>query len=606
MDPGRPFRAACEEPVVALKSDFKIPEVARKALAQARPLLAQAAWFSLAANLLMLTGPLYMLQLYDRVLASRSGMTLIVLTLLMIALYAAFGIIDFARTALVGRAAARIDAALSDPTFNASVDAARISTPQAGETPLKDLRTIRQAIGSQALLAFFDAPFAPIFLLLVFMLHWLLGVVALIGAAALFTLAVLNERQTRQSLQGALEAASASEAAMSGILRNAASADAMGMRTALGGVWRGHAARSASAGAEAGDKINAFAAATKTVRMLLQSLILATGAFLAIRQDVTPGVMIAASIIAARALAPVEQAIGQWRLLGTSLASWRRLQSFLESAPQATDKISLPAPTGHLKLDRVYCQPAGAKKPVLKGISVEALPGEALGVIGPSGAGKSTLARAMAGVERVVSGDVRLDGADLLTWRRDEVGRHIGYLPQESELFEGTIAQNIARFESDAPDAKVIAAATAAGAMQMILSLPDGFETPIGERGARLSVGQRQRIGLARALYGDPMLVILDEPNANLDSEGEAALSNAILALKQRRATVIVVAHRPSAITHVDKLLMLVDGETRAFGPRDEVLNKIAPGRVAAIGGARKAPETESNAASGRTNDGAA
>ena len=580
---------------MAAKNEFNIPEIAREALNQARPLLVQAGWFSLASNLLMLTGPLYMLQLYDRVLSSRSGTTLVVLTLLMVALYAAFGLLEFARTALVGRAAARIDTVLSDPTFNAAVDAARISTPQAGETPLKDLKTLRQTIGSQALLAFFDAPFTPVFLALVFLMHWMLGLVAIAGAAVLFTLAILNERQTRQSLQAALEASAASEASMSGILRNASSADAMGMRRALGAIWFNHAGRAARASSEAADRINAYAAATKTVRMLLQSMILAAGAYLAIMQEVTPGVMIAASIIAARALAPVEQAIGQWRLFGTSIAAWRRLKSFLESAPKQSDKIALPPPSRHLKLDRVFCQPAGAKKPVLKGVSVEALPGEALGIIGPSGAGKSTLARAMVGVERVVSGEVRLDGADLMTWSREEVGAHIGYLPQESELFEGTIRENIARFRKDAPDDAVIAAATAAGAMQLILGLPDGFETPIGERGARLSVGQRQRIGLARALYGDPALVVLDEPNSNLDAEGEAALSNAILALKQRQAMVVVVAHRPSAITHVDKLLMLVDGEVRAYGPRDEVLNKIAPGRVASIGGARKPVEQDSH-----------
>jgi len=588
---------------VAARQQLQVPEVAREAFAQARPLLARAAWLSLAVNLLMLTGPIYMLQLYDRVLASRSGMTLLVLTLLIVGLYAAYAVLEFVRTALVGRAAARFDAALSGPAFNAAVDAARISSSQAGETPIKDLKTLRQTIGSQALLSFFDAPFAPIFLVLVFMLHWVLGVVSLLGAATLVTLAVMNERQTRKALGVALEASTAGDAAMSGILRNASATDAMGMRRALQAIWSKHAVRSANAAAEAADRINGFSAATKAARMLLQSLILGVGALLAINQQVTPGVMIAASIIAARALAPIEQAVGQWRLFGTSIAAWKRLQSFLESAPKRSDKISLPAPVGHLKLDRVFCQPAGARKPVLKGVTVEALPGEALGIIGPSGAGKSTLARAMVGVERVVSGDIRLDGADLMTWNREEVGRHIGYLPQETELFEGSIADNIARFSAVRDDDAVIKAATAAGAMQMILALADGFETQIGERGSRLSVGQRQRIGLARALYGDPTLVVLDEPNSNLDAEGEAALSSAILALKERKATVVVVAHRPSAITHVDKLLMLVDGETRAFGPRDEVLNKIAPGRIAAIGGARKAPEMDANANANRSTD---
>lgn len=585
------------------KAKAALPEEAKAAIEAARPPLARAAWFSLAVNLLVLTGPIYMLQLYDRVLASRSVATLAVLTLLVVGLFIAYGFLEFARTALVARAAARFDAALSPRAFSAAVDAARISTTQAGETPLKDLKTLRQAMGSQALIAFFDAPFTPVFLVLVFLMHWALGLVAVLGAAALIVLAILNERQSRKSLAAALEAQSASEAAMTGILRNASAADAMGMRGALQKIWAGHATKSSDAGAQAGDRINAYSAATKATRMLLQSLILCVGALLAVFGQVTPGAMIASSIIAGRALAPVESAIGQWRLFGTSIAAWKRLRTFLESAPKETAKISLPAPAGHIKLDRVYCQPAGAKKPVLKNVTVEALPGEALGVIGPSGAGKSTLARAMVGVERVISGEVRLDGADLLTWNREEVGRHIGYLPQESELFEGTIADNIARFRADRSDDAVIRAATAAGAMQMILALPDGFETEMGERGARLSVGQRQRIGLARALYGEPALVVLDEPNSNLDAEGEAALSNAILALKERKATVVVVAHRPSAITHVDKLLMLVDGETRAFGPRDEVLNKIAPGRVAAIAPARKAPETEQNAQASRSSD---
>jgi PrtD family type I secretion system ABC transporter len=578
------------------KPKTTLPEEARAAIEAARPPLTQAAWFSLAANLLVLTGPIYMLQLYDRVLASRSVSTLAVLTLLVVGLFIAYGVLEFARTALVARAAARFDAALSPRAFSAGVDAARISTTQAGETPLKDLKTLRQTMGSQAMLAFFDAPFTPFFLVLVFLMHWALGLVAVLGAAVLIALAILNERQSRAALTAALEAQSASDAAMSGILRNAAATDAMGMRGALQRIWAGHAARSSDSGSEASDRINAYAAATKATRMLLQSLILCVGALLAVFGQVTSGAMIASSIIAGRALAPVESAIGQWRLFGTSIAAWKRLKSFLETAPKETDKISLPAPLGVLRLDRVFCQPAGAKKAVLKSVTVEALPGEALGIIGPSGAGKSTLARAMVGVERVISGEVRLDGADLMTWNREEVGRHIGYLPQESELFQGTIAENIARFRADRNDDAVIKAATAAGAMQMILALPDGFETEIGERGARLSVGQRQRIGLARALYGDPALVVLDEPNSNLDAEGETALSNAILALKERKATVVVVAHRPSAITHVDKLLMLVDGETRAFGPRDEVLNKIAPGRVQAIGPVRKAPETETNA----------
>ncbi len=583
-------------------NDPALTGAVREAIDAARPLMVRAAWFSLGVNLLMLTGPLYMLQLYDRVLASRSGMTLLVLTLLVIGLYAAMGVLDLARTALVARAAGRFDSRLSTPAFNAAIDAARLSSPRSGETPLKDLRPIRQTVGSTAVLAFFDVPFTPIYLLLVFMLHWALGLLALIGAGLLVVLAVLNERSSRNALKSAMEATSASEAAVSGILRNASTADAMGMRPALRKIWWSHSSRSALAGADAADRISAYTAATKASRLLLQSLILGLGAYLAIRQQVTPGVMIAASIIAARALAPVELAIGNWRLFGSAFAAWRRLSKFLAAAPVEQDRVSLPAPTGHLRLEKVFLQPAGAKKPVVKNASLEARPGEALGLIGPSGAGKSTLARAMVGVERMVAGEIRLDGADLTTWNRTEVGRYIGYLPQESELFDGTIAENISRFAEGASDETIVAAATLAGAMPLILGLSDGFETQIGDHGSRLSVGQRQRIGLARALYGDPKLVVLDEPNSNLDAEGEAALSNAILALKQRGAAVVIVAHRPSAITHVDKLVMLVDGEMRAYGPRDDVLNKIAPGRVAAIGGGRRSVEPDSDAGPNRSN----
>jgi PrtD family type I secretion system ABC transporter len=580
---------------------LKLTNEMRAGVAAARPLVVRAAAFSAAVNLLMLTGPLYMLQLYDRVLASRSLPTLAVLTLLIVGLYAAMGVLDFVRSALIARAAARFDREIGEDAFNAAVDGARHSGGQAGDAPLKDLRAIRQAVGSSAITAFFDAPFAPFYLALVFLMHWALGLTATIGAAILVALAIMNERASRRALQTALESGAAGDAAIAAILRNAATADAMGMRGALKRAWLTHASKSQRSNAEAGDHINSFSAATRASRMLLQSIILGVGALLVIAQATTPGVMIAASIITGRALAPLEQSISQWRLIGAAIAAWRRLEKFLAAAPKRTEKITLPRPQGNLRLDRVYVQPALAKKPIIKGVSLEVRPGEAIGIVGPSGAGKSTLARAMVGVERVISGEVRLDGADLLAWNRDDIGPHIGFLPQEAELFAGTVAQNIARFDPAASDAEIIAAAQAAGAMAMILALPDGFETEVGERGQRLSVGQRQRIGLARALFREPALVVLDEPNANLDSEGDLALSNAILALKRRGAAVVIIAHRPSAIAHVDRLLMLADGEPRAYGPRDDVLNKIAPG-VAAIGGARRAADTDPNVAASRSN----
>lgn len=561
----------------------------RSAIGEAKPLLLRVIWFSFAVNILMLTGPLYMLQLYDRVLASQSGETLFVLTLLVVILMAAMGALDFVRNGLMSRAAYRFDAKLNDPSFDAAVSATLQSSVSAGNAPLRDLRTIKQTISAPAMLAFFDAPWTPFFLIIIFMMHWLLGVVALLGAVVLITLAIFNERSSRSMLSEAVAESAASETVSGGVLRNASATDAMGMRGALRQRWAHHAKRAAFSTTTASDRIAGFTAATKSGRLLLQSLILGTGAMLAINQEVTPGIMIAASIISARALAPIELAIGQWRLFGNGIAAFKRLEKFLAAAPKQEEHVSLPAPKGHLSLSRIIVQPATAKKPIIRGVSVEALPGEALGLIGPSGAGKSTLARAMVGVERVIAGDVRLDGADLLTWDRAEVGKYIGYLPQETELFDGTIKENIARFDKSANDDEVVVAAQAAGALQLILSLPDGFQTRIGERGQNLSVGQRQRIGLARALFRDPVLVVLDEPNANLDSEGDAALSNAIRDLKERQATVIIVAHRPSAITHVDKLLMIIDGEPRAYGPRDEVLNKIAPGQISPIGGARKA-----------------
>lgn len=583
-----------------VKQGAEISAEMREAIEAARPLLVKAALFSAGVNILMLTPSIYMLQIYDRVLSSRSETTLFFITLLVVGFYLVMALLDFVRTALIARAAARFDARLADAAFNASVEGARLSGGQAGDAPLKDLRTIRQAVGSSAITAFFDAPFAPFYLLLVFMLHWALGLTALIGAAVLIVLAILNERASRDALKTALESGSMSDRSMAAILRNAAVTDSMGMRSALKKTWNTHALLSQASNTAAGDAINLYGSATKAGRMLLQSLILGVGAILVIEQATTPGVMIAASIISGRALAPVEQSIGQWRLIGAALAAWKRLEGFLKAAPKQTEKISLPAPSGHLRIDKLYVQPALAKKPIVKNVSVEVKPGEALGIIGPSGAGKSTLARAMVGVERIVSGEVRLDGADLLTWNRDEVGRHIGYLPQEAELFSGTVAQNIARFEATATDDEVIAAAQAAGAMQLILSLPEGFETDVGDRGQRLSVGQRQRVGLARAMFRDPALIVLDEPNANLDTEGDIALLNAIVGMKKRGAAVVVVAHRPSAITHVDRLLLLVDGEARALGPRDEMIAKLSPG-VPSIAGGKKPAETESNVVANRT-----
>ncbi|MGE0117242.1 MAG: type I secretion system permease/ATPase [Dongiaceae bacterium] len=552
------------------------------ALKAARRLLLHAGLLSFFLNILMLTGPLYMLQIYDRVLASRSQETLAVITLLILGLFAAMAILDFARGALLARAGDAFEAGLKDLTFNLAMDAARGGAP-AAEQPLKDLRQIRRFVASPALAAVFDAPWTPLFLAVVFLMHWLLGVVALTGLAALLVIAVVNERASRKANIAAQATAAEADRLAIAAFRNAAAADAMGLRGKLRVRWRALGEQANDSAATASDRIGGLTAASKAGRLFLQSAILGTGAFLAIKGMVSPGVMIAASIIAGRALAPIESVTGQWQGFALAAISFKRLRAFVGGAKELPAPTALPAPAGVLRVDKLYCRPAPAARPVLKGISFELVAGETLGIVGPSAAGKSTLARALVGVEQAFSGEVRLDGASLAQWDKDALGRHVGFLPQEVELFGGTAAENIARFDPEPDPGAIIAAAKAAGAHDMILSFPDGYDTDIGERGRHLSAGQRQRLGLARALYGDPSFVVLDEPNANLDAQGDAALAVAVQGLKARGATTIIVAHRPSVIALFDKLLLLADGELRGFGPRDEMLKRIAPRQVTPI-----------------------
>lgn len=548
----------------------------------ARDLLVRAAVLSFFVNILILTGPIYMLQIYDRVLASRSYETLFVITLLAFGLFVAMAVIDLARSALLARAGEAFEAKLKDFTFDISVDAARRGSNHA-EQPLRDLRQIRQFVASPALTAVFDAPWTPLFLAIIFLMHWLLGFVAVCGLLVLVTLAYINERSSSAANKAAQSAAAASDKIAQTTLRNAAAADAMGMRTHLKAHWREMADRASISALTATDRIGGLTAVSKAMRLFLQTAILGTGAYLAVQGTITPGVMIAASIITGRALAPVEIVTSQWKNFAQVAGAYRRYAETVAASSPPTPRTSLPAPSGALTVERLYCRPGTAKAPVLKNISFALAPGEALGIIGPSAAGKSTLVKALVGVEHISSGEIRLDGADLSHWDRAAIGAHIGFLPQEVELFAGTAAQNIARFDRTADPQAIIAAAMAAGAHEMILSLPDAYETEIGENGRCLSAGQRQRLALARAVFGDPVFVVLDEPNANLDAEGDAALTRAVQALKQRSATSIIVAHRPSTIAYVDKLLLLVDGEVRAIGPRDDILQKLAPGQVSAF-----------------------
>lgn len=550
-----------------------------EAIKAARRLLIHAGVLSFFVNILMLTGPLYMLQIYDRVLSSRSYETLVVITILTLGLFATMAVLDFTRGALLSRAGDAFEAKLKGTTFDRTMDASLAGVP-AAEQPLRDLRQIRMFVGSPALTAVFDAPWTPLFLAIVFMMHWLLGLVAIAGLIVLLILAVINERTSRTSNASAQGMAAQADRLAVATLRNAAAAEAMGMRAILKKRWLGVSENANDHNVNATDRIGGLTAVSKAARLFLQSAILGTGALLAIQGIVTPGVMIAASIITGRALAPIEIVTGQWKNFALTASSYKRLASFVGDATEAPARTSLPAPKGALGVDRLYCQPGAAKKPVLKGVSFVLEAGEALGIIGPSAAGKSTLARALVGVERAFSGEVRLDGANMAHWDPDALGQFIGFLPQEVELFAGTAAENISRFAEEPSSENIIAAAEAAGANEMVLSFPDGYDTEIGERGQYLSAGQRQRLGLARALYGDPALVVLDEPNANLDAEGDAALAKAVQGLKAKGATTIIVAHRPSAIAFVDKLLLLSDGEVRAFGPRDEILKQLAPKQV--------------------------
>jgi len=565
-------------------------EAIDEANAAARKLLWRAGFLSLFVNILMLTGPLYMLQIYDRVLSSQSRETLAVITLLVVVLFAAMGLLDYARGALLSRAAESFENKLKEVTYNFTMDAARVGLP-IGEQPIRDLKQIRSFVASPALTAVFDAPFTPLFMLIVFMMHWALGLVGLIGMVILLCLAFINERMSRKANLTAQAHTQEADKLVAATLRNVDATDAMGMRGSLMRRWLSVGEKGSDSSLWATDTIGGLTAASKSTRLFLQSAILGTGALLAIANIVTPGVMIAASIITGRALAPIEVVTSQWRNFAITSTAYKRLKKYLGAVKPQKDRTELPDPTGVIDVTKVYCQPGNAKKPVLKNINFHLDKGEALGIIGPSAAGKSTLARAMVGVEGVNAGEICIDGARISQWDRDLLGPHIGYLPQEVELFAGTAAQNIARFTDDPKPEAIIAAAELAGAHQMILALEDGYDTEIGERGKHLSAGQRQRLGLARALYGDPKLVVLDEPNSNLDADGDAALAKAVQRLKERGVTVVIVAHRPSAIAFVDKLLLLADGEVKAFGPRDEVLQKLAPGRVASFEEATKAKE---------------
>ncbi|QOR38240.1 type I secretion system permease/ATPase [Billgrantia diversa] len=551
------------------QSDFQY------ALRRCRPALLWVAGFSLFINLLMLTPALYMLQVYDRVITSGSKETLLMLTLVAIFLLTVMVGLELVRSRLLVRVGNHLDTLVSVRLYRAMFRRGLASPGEGSGQPLDDLRSVRQFISGNGLFAFFDAPWVPIYLIILFVFNVWFGVFATIAGLLLLGLAVANEKASKRLLAEAGHEHIQAQAQVGSNLRNAEVLHAMGMLPAIMQRWEARHVAALTKQSQASDRSSSLSNLSKGLRILAQSLILGLGALLVLDASITPGMMIAASIIMGRALAPIDQMIGSWKSFVGCRDAYHRLDALCRDVAVETRRLSLPAPKGEIAVEALTLTPPGAVKPVLRELDFHIVRGEHVGIIGPSAAGKTTLARALLGVWLPESGAVRLDGADLRHWNRDELGPHIGYLPQDIELFDGTISQNIARF-GEVDDTKVVTAAKKAGVHEMILRMSEGYETPIGVASGALSRGQRQRIGLARALYGRPVLVVLDEPNANLDDAGERALAEALRQLKAEGTTLFVISHRRSVLADVDKLLVLNDGRLRLLGARDEVLARIA------------------------------
>jgi ATP-binding cassette subfamily C protein len=531
--------------------------------------------FSLIVNLLMLTGPLFMLQIYDRVLTSGSIPTLVALAGLVVLLYALYGFLEFVRSRIMVRVAGSIDADVRDRAFDAITFHAVKGEKSVRTMPLADLANVRQFLSGPGPFAFLDTPWTPIYLLFIYLMHPVLGIASVIAVAILASLAVINNLLTRKASAEASKIAGRANAAGEEARRNAEVTTALGMGPMLRARWAQIQEQALDEQMTASDRGGAITAMSRTMRFMFQSGILGLGAWLAVQQEISPGTMIAASIIMARALAPVEQMVAHWQGYLTFREAWGRLSKVLKTLPEHKEGVSLPDPVGHVEVENLTAGLPQMQRPMLMNISFELTPGEGLGIIGPTGAGKTTLARILVGAWPHYRGVVRLGGAELAQYPEDQLGRSVGYLPQDVELYDGTIGENICRFQADAKANDIIEAAKQADVHSLILSFPDGYETMIGEGGAMLSAGQRQRIGLARALYGNPSLIVLDEPNANLDAAGEKAVIMAVNGARENGSTVIVIAHRPSAIASLDTLMMLRDGRVVAFGPKDEVLDKV-------------------------------
>lgn len=544
----------------------------KSALTTYRSILFATIVFSIAINILMFVSPLYMLQVYDRVLHSRSEMTLIMITLIALAMLLVYGLLEWLRSRVLVRAGMRFDEMIAKGVFTRVVTNTLKQPQGRSEFALMDIDRLREFFTGSGLIALCDLPWLPIFLAVCFFFHPMIGWISTVGAVVIFALALANEFMTKKALTEASNKGQAAHHFSNSTLQNVEVIRALGMETSLRGRWNIMHRGMLESQAVASDRAGALLSASKFVRMGLQTIILGAGAYLAIEGKISGGSIIAASIMMGRALQPVDQVVGQWKQFIGARQAYARLNKMFIDVPEEADRMELPKPSGNLSVEQLIVAPPGSRTPLLQGVTFAVNPGEAVAVVGPSGAGKSSLIRSLVGVWQPVSGAIRLDGAELQHWNSDDLGNHLGYLPQSVELFAGTIAENIARFREDATSDDIIKAAKQARVHQMIQGLPDGYETQIGVGGRQLSGGQRQRVGLARALFGDPAVIILDEPNANLDSEGEEALGQAVHELKAAGKALIFVSHKMSLVALSDKTLILADGRMHGFGSTRDML----------------------------------
>jgi ATP-binding cassette, subfamily C, bacterial len=547
-----------------------------------RPGFLTAILFSFFINILAFVGPLYMLQIYDRVITSRNTTTLIALTVIAAFLLVVYASLEKIRSAILVRLGILFSTLARSRLFDAVLKGNLLQPGRGHTQALRDLDTIREFLTGSGLISFCDAPWVPIFVVGCFILHPWYGYIASAGAILIFCFAIANELLTRKHLKAASASTVVASSYASATFRNAEVLHAMGMLSGLRDRWLTRQDEGMQLQATASDRAGHLVAASKFTRAFLQIAILGMGAYLAIEQESTPGAMIAASIIMGRALAPVEIAVANWKGFVAARSAYDRIIALFGILPDETEKMPLPAPQGYLAVENIVAVPPGTKEPVLRGVSFSLRPGEVLGVLGPSAAGKSSLARVLVGVWLPSIGKVRIDGAELSHWNPERLGRHIGYLPQDVELFSGSIAENIARF-GELDEEKIVVAARMAGVHDMVQTMAAGYNTQIGEGGFALSGGQRQRIGLARALYGTPAYIILDEPNASLDADGEAALLSAIQQLRQDGSTVVLITHKTNILATVDKIIVLSHGQVAGFGSRDEMLSKLLGPRLAPV-----------------------